>query len=545
MNDEPIETQEPTEPHATGRLATESNGAESNVTGQPTFRPPCGPVAGWADGDVHRATGIPYAAADRFELPVPLPDRRNTEPLQATQWSPPCPQAPVPFLDEVLGGWAVAESTRTDEHCQRLSITMPADRGAGEQLPVLVWIHGGAYVSGAGDLRNCDPRALVAEQRVIVVTVTYRLGLFGYLGGAYGRPANLGLFDQLEAVRWVHRNIAAFGGDPARVTLVGQSAGGDAVAHLMAVPGATGLFARAIIQSAPLGISRGRAAMTQAMQSAAGPLDPRAPVDELVTRQEAVSRAAARHGLRSAMPFGPQYGHPPLPAERGIDAAWDEVAPRVPVLIGYTSEEARLFVPRIEALQSALSRPRLGPALRRGLVGAATEAVYGRAARRFARRHAAAGGQAWRYVIDFGAANADNADNAGHAGHADNEWGAAHTIDLPLLFGGEPAWRTAALLTGVDWAEVDRAGRGLRAMWAAFARGEDLGDRGGVEAALRYRRVGRSGRRVGRSGGRGGRSGGRRTGRPLDRSVGRRIEHSTGRPGGPGGPGVPGGARVG
>ena len=468
---------------------------EPNETDEaPTFRPPCGPVVGWVDGDVHRATGIPYAAADRFELPVPLPDRPDSEPLQATHWSPPCLQAPVPFLDEVLGSWAVAESTVTDEHCQRLSITMPADRGAGDQLPVLVWIHGGAYVSGAGDLRNCDPRALVAEQRVVVVTVTYRLGLFGYLGGAHGRPANLGLFDQLEAVRWVHRNIAAFGGDPARVTLVGQSAGGDAVAHLMAVPGATGLFARAIIQSAPLGISRGRAAMTRAMQSAAGPLDPRAPADELVARQEAVSRAAARHGLRSAMPFGPQYGYPPLPAERGIDAAWDEVAPRIPVLIGYTREEARLFVPRIGALQSALNRPRLGPVLRRGLVGAATEAVYGRAARRFARRHAAAGGRAWRYVIDFGADHSDHpgqADRPGQQSQIDNEWGAAHTIDLPLLFGGEPAWRTAALLTGIDWAQVDRAGRGLRAIWAAFARGEDLGDRGGVESALRYRRVGR------------------------------------------------------
>lgn len=528
MNDAPIETKEPTEPTPTeptpaDPTPADPTPAEPNGTSRrPTFRPPCGPVVGWVDGDVHRATGIPYAAADRFELPTPLADRPDSEPLQATQWSPPCPQAPVPFLDEVLGGWAVAESTRTDEHCQRLSITLPADRGAGEQLPVLVWIHGGAYVSGAGDLRNCDPRALVAEQRVIVVTVTYRLGLFGYLGGAHGRPANLGLFDQLEAVRWVHRNIAAFGGDPARVTLVGQSAGADAVAHLMAVPGATGLFARAIIQSAPLGISRGRAAMTQAMQSAAGPLDPRAPVDELVTRQEAVSRAAARHGLRSAMPFGPQYGYPPLPAERGIDAAWDEVAPDIPVLIGYTREEARLFVPRIEALRSPLSRPHLGPALRRALVGAATEAVYGRAARRFARRHAAAGGQAWRYVIDFGADRADRAARAARADRADNEWGAAHTIDLPLLFGGEQAWRTASLLTGADWVEVDRAGRGLRAIWADFARGEDLGDRGGVESALRYRRVGRPvGSPLGRRFGRGL---GRRWGRPL-----RRLDSARGR----------------
>ena len=117
--------------------------------------------------------------------------------------------------------------------------------------PVLVWIHGGSYTSGSGDLAIFDPARLVAENRVIVVSVTYRLGLFGFLATGNGRPANLGLLDQLEAFRWVRRNIAAFGGDPDRVTAFGQSAGGDAIAHLMAVPEAPALFRRAIIQSDP------------------------------------------------------------------------------------------------------------------------------------------------------------------------------------------------------------------------------------------------------------------------------------------------------
>ncbi|RII90307.1 carboxylesterase family protein, partial [Clavibacter michiganensis] len=193
------------------------------------------------------------ATAVRFAPPVPHPDW--TEPRAATAWAPACPQPPMEELDAVLGSFA---GLAVDEDCLRVSVTMPRDVRPDDALPVMVWIHGGSYVSGAGDVPIMDPAALVAEQRVVVVTVTYRLGLLGYLGDGRDRPANLGLLDQLEALRWVARNIRAFGGDPGRVTAFGQSAGGDAVAHLLAVPEAAGLVRRAIVQSAPLGISRGR-----------------------------------------------------------------------------------------------------------------------------------------------------------------------------------------------------------------------------------------------------------------------------------------------
>ena len=140
----------------------------------------------------------------------------------------------MPFLDDILG--TRYGELPGSEDCQRLSITMPADLADDERVPVMVWLHGGSYTSGSGDLAIFDAKALVAENRVIVVSVTYRLGLFGYLATGTGRPANLGLLDQLEAFRWVQRNIGAFGGDPGRVTAFGQSAGGDAVAHLMATP---------------------------------------------------------------------------------------------------------------------------------------------------------------------------------------------------------------------------------------------------------------------------------------------------------------------
>ena len=306
-----------------------------------------------------RATGIPYATAGRFQLPAS--GTRLDRVLAATSLSPACPQAPVPFLDDVLG--TRYGELPGSEDCQRLSITMPADLGDDERLPVMVWLHGGSYTSGSGDLAIFDPKALVAENRVIVVSVTYRLGLFGYLATGTGRPANLGLLDQLEAFRWVQRNIGAFGGDPGRVTAFGQSAGGDAVAHLMATPDAPSLFQRAIIQSAPLGISRGRERMNAAMGIAAEAVTDDTPAMDVVAMEENVAQAARKFGLMAAMPFGTQYGHAPLPAESGIEDAWNTSAPQIEVLIGHTSEEARLFLPGSPLLGRVAQDP--GPRQRR------------------------------------------------------------------------------------------------------------------------------------------------------------------------------------
>jgi para-nitrobenzyl esterase len=441
------------------------------VTSGPVFTPPCGPVRGWVDGPVVRATGIPYATAVRFAEPVATRDWSET--LSATRWSPACPQRAMPFLDRVLG--STLDQRRLDEDCQHLSITLPAGTAPGDDLPVMVWIHGGSYVSGAGDLPIMDPAALVAEQHVIVVTVTYRLGLFGYLGGVPGRPANLGLLDQLAAFRWVQRNIVAFGGDPQRVTAFGQSAGGDAVAHLLATPGAAGLIGRAIIQSAPLGLSRGRAAMNDAMNTALGEVAPDASASDILELQPVVDKAASAFGVKGGMAFGTQYGHAPLPAEEDLDAAWDAVAPEVDILIGHTAEEAALFLPRLPRLQPLLRMPVLGALVGRAIVGVATRLVYGRDSRRFARRHARAGGSAHHYVITWSAPGSG--------------WGSAHTVDLPLLFGDAHAWRTADLVTGTPWSDIDASGRRVRAVWGRFARGEDLGDVVTVPGALTIRRV--------------------------------------------------------
>lgn len=422
------------------------------------FTPPCGPIRGWRDGEVTRATGIRYAEAVRFQPPRAAPD--HSEVIDADEWAPSCPQLPSAGLVEALGP-GVVNGLPHDEHCQRLSITMPADRRDGEVLPVLVWIHGGSYTSGSGDLPTTDPARLVAEQRVIVVTVTYRLGLFGFLGTDEARPANLGLLDQLEAFRWVQRNIRAFGGDPDRVTAFGQSAGGDAVAHLMLVPGAGALFQKAIIQSAPLGLSRGRRRMNEAMAVVAADITADTPAAEVVDLETAAELAAAPFGVLRNMPFGTQYGHAPLPAEDEVTARWATVAPDFDVLIGNTSQEARLFLDRIPVLarldRVAIGTFAVGRLLTEVLVRAFNETIYARDARAFARRHVRSGGRAWRYVLSWRVRG--------------NPYGSAHAIDLPLLFPDPEVWAPAGVLAGADPADLERASQITRRIWGDFAHG--------------------------------------------------------------------------
>ncbi|MBF4580611.1 carboxylesterase family protein [Frigoribacterium sp. VKM Ac-2530] len=423
-----------------------------------TFETRVGTVVGRVDGDVVRVLGVPYAVAERFEAPRPAPpavgDDGQPVPFLAFERAPASPQLASPAMQVLFDD--AARGMVDSEHCQALSITLPADLAPGERLPVMVWIHGGAYVNGAGDLGVYDPRSLVVEQRVVVVAVTYRLGVLGFLGDGDRVPSNLGLLDQLEAVRWVHDTIDAFGGDPDTVTLFGQSSGGDSIAHLMISDGARGLFRRAIVQSAPLGLGRGRSAMSRAMLRVVGAPDPDATVEELLAGQPPAERAALRFGLRGGMPFGPQYGRAPLPAEEDRDAAWRDAAPHVDLLMGATTEETGLYVPLVRPLDVLTSLPVVGGLVRRVLVRATTGAVYGRDARRFVDRHRASGGRAVRYELSWAPRG--------------SRYGAAHITDLPLLLGTKEAWGRSALLGESDWAEVDRLGRRVRQIWADFAR---------------------------------------------------------------------------
>ena len=279
---------------------------------------PAGSFRTVREDGVVRARGIRYAEAQRFAAPAPFayPQTTPQQPFTADTPAPACPQRHQDTDERLI-------ALGFDEHCQRLSITRPEDGRT--DLPVLLWIHGGSYTGGAGDLPHYDPRWLVREQGVIVVSVTYRLGLFGYLGDAGSREANAGLLDQLEALRWTHRNIAAFGGDPDNITVAGQSAGGHAAWDLLLASDAQGpatrMIRRAIVQSAPLGIVHGR---TQRVWEALAPSAEQTErmlaetPEQIVARESGINRLALRRGAAKFMPFSTRYGADPLPPEERL-----------------------------------------------------------------------------------------------------------------------------------------------------------------------------------------------------------------------------------
>ncbi|TXB68789.1 carboxylesterase family protein [Paracoccus aurantiacus] len=400
---------------------------------------PAGQILARRDCDIIRATGIPYADAGRWELPKPS----KPAPVRASALSPACPQLPIPRLDAVLpdafAGIAFAE------RCQCLSVSAPADA---RDLPVMVWLHGGSYESGAADMGVLDPSALVREQQVVFVAISYRLGLFGWLGFD-GHPANLGALDVIEALRWIAENIAAFGGDPGRVTLFGQSSGGDLTARLMMAGAARGMFHRAIIQSAPLDLPLKTARMRRVMRRVASGALSDEKVSEILSRQARLRKAVRRFGLAGQMPFGPEFGHAPFPIEPQLATAHAEIAPHIPILIGHMRDEAALFLPPFaQGAASVLDAPR------RLAVRALTARLYGRPARRFASRHHAAGGYAARFVIDCGG----------------GDWGSAHLADLPLLFPSDDWLGTPLVPREMSAEDLRRIGRPIRRIWADFAR---------------------------------------------------------------------------
>src|SRR4051794_39211173 len=397
-----------------------------------------------------RFLGIRYATAERFAPPEPVGPFEGVQP--AVRPAPACPQ-PVDLGAGAFGDPYI--DTVFDEDCLRVSITAPEDAGPQARLPVLVWLHGGSYTAGGGDLPIYDPSALVREQRVIVVAVTYRLGVLGFLGDGQRIPANLGLLDQIQALRWIRAHIAAFGGDPECVTLFGQSAGADAIAHLLLCTEAQGLFHRVLLQSAPLGLRTGRARMTRLMVEAAGVLDPAAPVDALFPAQIKAGAVGRRFGFHAGMPFGTQYGHDPLPEERDAEAAWRAAAPALDVLIGWTAEETALFGYGSPVFRALFALPVVGRPFRRWLVRVTTDAVYRRECRRLAALLAGAGARVTEYELDWRPKG--------------SPMGAAHAVELPLLFPSR-AWRGAGLLGEEQPASLLASGSALRATWGAFAR---------------------------------------------------------------------------
>lgn len=212
-----------------------------------------GRVRGVDDGTVKSWRGVRYAAPPVGELRwrAPEPPERWTEIADASAVGPACPQPTDPRIPIDLGA-------PQGDDCLVLNVWASSDIEPGDAKPVMVWVHGGAYVLGSASQTLYRGRELARSGDVVIVTVNYRLGAFGFLDlSSFNTDrtrfeSNLGLRDVLSALQWVRANIAAFGGDPGRVTLFGESAGAGIVTTLLASPAAAGLFSAAIAQSSPV-----------------------------------------------------------------------------------------------------------------------------------------------------------------------------------------------------------------------------------------------------------------------------------------------------
>ncbi|MFB9315537.1 carboxylesterase family protein [Nocardioides plantarum] len=417
-----------------------------------------GPVrAVQADGLV-RARGIRYGRAARFAPAEPI--RPWDGPVDATEKGPAPPQQPS-RLELVMG--SSTRGLRQDEDCLVVSVTAPA---SGTSMPVMVWFHGGAYLTGSGESDKYDPTQLALEGGVVVVNVSHRLGVLGYLTprSVSDQEQNLGLTDQVLALHWVHRNISGYGGDPANVTVFGQSAGADSIWAMLLSEGTTGLFRRAILQSAPLGLRTGRDALRNAMLDVLdahpelmGVQDSADQTAAVLATQATAVRAARRFGAAGALPFAPALGGTLLPPPEQVLDQIGRVAPGVDLLLTHTRNDALPFVladPRISRLAARrIARSTVIEQVDR-LV---TRRVFAKPAASLAKTWRAAGGQAAHYQFDWAT--------------PDSGWGACHCIELPFLFPGDDTWADAPMLgtTSIGDDPTDLVGASLRAAWAAFA----------------------------------------------------------------------------
>lgn len=420
--------------------------------------------------------GIPYAAPPvgrlRFQAPEPVRAWDGVRP--ATTYGPPPPQSGL------LGSVQAASG----DDWLTLNLWTP-DLAAG--LPVMVWIPGGGYALGNSSLPEYDATHLAASG-VVVVTVNYRLGIEGFtqLDGA---PANRGLLDQVAALRWVQDTIRVFGGDPDRVTIFGESAGGGSVAALLAVPRAAGLFRRAIAQSVP-GTFFSTELAAEIAVALAGELGVRPTAQALSAIPPARLPEAGDAILPKMAGWRERWGpitHRPIPFAPVVDgnvlptAPWQALAAGaardIELLAGHTRDEQRLFS-LIDGVLGQVTREQTETALRmlapeprryRDAYPAASDEelyelvnadwLFRMPSLQLAEAQVAGGGRAHLYELTWQAP----------------ALGACHGLDVPLVFGNLTSGQSAMLIGDPPSREAIDLSAQFRTAWTAFATHGDPG----------------------------------------------------------------------
>jgi len=456
---------------------------------QPEVRAVAGTLRGSREGGTAVFRGIPFAeppvGALRFAAPRPVRGWDGVR--EAVSYGPPPPQAGVFGMDTLAG------ETAGDDWLT-INVWSP-EPGPGAGLPVMVWVYGGAYTIGMSSLPEYDGGRLARDGGVVVVTFNYRVGIEGF-AQIEGAPANRGLLDQVAALEWVRDNIRAFGGDPDRVTIFGQSGGAGSVAALLAMPRAAGLFRRAVAQSVQ-GTYFSPALAADIAAACAAELGLRPTVADLSTVDPALLPAAgdaitakmgqwterwgqAAHRL---IPFAPVVDGDILPL-----TPWQALAEGagrdLELLVGHTRDEQRLFTAldgilgEVTEEQAATALDVLAPGpdgarrYRDGFPNAGPDELYELVnsdwvfrmpSLHLAQAQVTAGGQAHLYELTWSAPGMGGA------------FGACHGLDVPLVFGNLGSGQPAMLIGETPTPEAEALSARMRAAWVSFAAHGDPG----------------------------------------------------------------------
>jgi len=453
----------------------------SNLIAQTRY----GKVQGSEQGSISVWKGIPFAQppTGQRRFRAPQPPSPWTGVREATAFSPMAPQVPEMGASMVgaLGAERAVEQRPMSEDCLYLNIWSPG--ADGQKRPVMVYIHGGAFTLGSASDPWYDGTSFAATHNIVVVSLNYRLGILGFVylkdlaGADASYTGNCGLLDQIAALEWVRENIAAFGGDPDQVTVMGESAGAMSIGALLGMPAAKGLFQRAILQSGAAGFLPTRLQATHVAQALLAKLGLQTaqlsaladvPLDALLKIQPELGREFGGIQAYSPMIDGetlPQ--HPSAMIAQGLSA-------NVAILAGTNRDEWRLFAlmsggPKVDEEQlkqifgdeakpalAMYTQARTDQSKDAAWIDIMSDLVFRMPAIHLAEGQVRQGAPVWMYRFDW--------ESPAFGGVL----GAAHAMDIPFVFNTLDV-ALSRMFTG-DSPDRQKLSDLMHASWAAFIR---------------------------------------------------------------------------